>query len=218
MKSLKDIPYLPLYAVASTILFGFVAFLALRDTTGRWELTLSGALGGFAYGVYSLRSRDLRYSATISEFHTAAMQDFSRGKTQSMAEFNVANARALRLSLLLYLVVLIFVWSAASYIGASPGVAFIVTIAAFIGVHVIRIAQLKDPSDISFGVAQYAGTAFGSLVAIGVCAWAFSCTSNKADFSWMTFWVVSFGLVLISCLSVHADFAIAMRLRRSTDK
>jgi hypothetical protein len=217
MKSPKEIPFLLLFTAGSAFFFGCVAFLAVRHTDARWGLIISGLLGGFASGVYSLRSRGLRYSATIREFHTAAMRGQAGDRPQpAFAEFNHANARLLRASLLLYLAVVVLVWAAASYFVASPTMAFLVTIAAFIAVHVIRIAQLEKLPDISLGLVIYAGTAFGSLVAVGVGGGAFWYTLTKAGFSWQAFWLVGFCLVLISCLLVHADFTIAGLLRRST--
>jgi hypothetical protein len=219
MKSLKDIQYLLLVTVAGVIVFGFFAFLGLRHTDIWWEFTLLGAPGGFAYGVYSLRSRGLGYSATIRESHTAAMQDYAGGRPRpALAEFNRANARLLSTSLFLYLVVVILVWTAASYIIASPTLAFVLTIATFIVAHIIRIMQLKELPDISFGFAEYARTAFGSLVAACAGGGAFWYTLTKAGFSWKTFWLVGLCLVLISCMSMHADFAIAKLIRRSSDK
>lgn len=49
-----------------------------------------------------------------------------------LAEFNQANTGLLHSSLFLYWVVLILVWTAASCLGASAAMAFVVTMAAFV--------------------------------------------------------------------------------------
>jgi hypothetical protein len=96
--------------------------------------------------------------------------------------------------------------------------AFVVTMAAFTGTHGIRIAQLKELPDISFGFGDYARTGFVTLVAAGLSGGAFWCTLKEANFSWNIFWLVAFGLVLIAPLSVHAYFAIVSLSRRPVRK
>ena len=226
MKPLKDSPFLLLVAVGAAIFFGFNGFFAflvaltVRHTapvryTDPWlYFPLIGALASVAVGFFFIRSRGLRYSATTSEFGTA----LSQKPIVTFADFNDANAHLLRLSLLFYFLVIIPVWIATSYIFASLTTAFVITIAAFIVAHVVRIAQLKELPEFSFGFLLYAGTAFGSVLAVCVGGGAFWYTLTIASFSWKAFWLVALCLVLISCMSVHADFALAKLLHRSTDK
>ncbi|MGO8912670.1 MAG: hypothetical protein ACLQDM_25560 [Bradyrhizobium sp.] len=222
MKSQQGVSYLLLVTAGAAVVFGFSAFLtfievgsAVRHTNFWWMYPLMGTLGSFAIGAFQLRSRGLTYSATMREFGAATIRDYgSDGQRLSLAEFNHANTGLLRSSLFLYWAVLILVWTAASFLGASPAMAFVVTMAAFTGSHGIRIAQLKELPDISFGFGDYARTVFGMLVAAGVSGGAFWYTLTEADFSWKIFWLVAFGLVLISPLSVHADFAIVSLFRR----
>jgi hypothetical protein len=231
MKSFRDIPYLFLLTAGSAIFFGipglfnFFVALAVRHTAPvryAWlYLPLMGVLICFVIGVFSLRSRGLGYSTTIHEFG-AALGERPRpagGRPRNaLAEFSHINARSLRSSLFLYWAVVIPVWTAACYIFPSSTMAFVVTMAAFIVAHVIRIAQLKELADISLGFENYIRTAAISFCAVGLCVITFFFTSTKAAFSWQAFWLVAFLLVIISGFSVHADFATARLLRGSTDK
>jgi hypothetical protein len=221
MKSFGDIPYLLLVAAGAVILFGlpslfaFFVAIAVRHTapvryTDVWLYSpLMGVLISFVIGFFSLRSRGLGYSTTIRQFGRA----LGGRPTPAPAELNT-NARLLRASLFFYWVVVVLVWVAASCILPSPTMAFVVTIAAFIVAHVIRIAQLKDFPDISSGFENYTRTAAVSFCAVGLCVIAFFFTLPRAAISWKDFWLVAFLLVLISGFSVHADFAIVSLFRR----
>jgi hypothetical protein len=232
MKSIGNIPYVLFMAILSAGGLGCVMFFLGRTlwTTSIWWLPFAVTAAGVAFNVATaivgLNKRSLPYSATVREFGAATLRNNTRGGSvppaarwqkskPAFAVFNSANGPSLRRSYFFYLASLLAGWTASFFLIDNSTMAFAITATIFVAAHVVRITQLKVLPFVSFGFVLNIGTMFVTLAGLSLTISVFFWNHSKVGFPLNEYWYVTLSFVLLSFMTIHADFAIASLFRRS---
>lgn len=127
-----------------------------------------------------------------------------------LSEFNRANARALRKSIVLYLVTLSIAWLAASLALENSTASLFITLLFLLLAHAFRVVQLRKGFNSNLTALQRVLVGLMALAAALLLIFAYSQTvGNGSRFSWVVFRSVFLSVALATWLSAYLDFALA---------
>jgi hypothetical protein len=233
MKFFDNWPYALFVAVCSVV--APLLVMSLVATTVRPLVVVPGMglVSGFFAAIIILKSKHLRWSATVGEMMSAIRAEggadsgaislsvpeieFKNGRFThkvSFRDFHFLNRPRITRMLMIDWLAGILGWSVTFLLLSEPGLALTVTLAGLLIVHVARIAWLIRQRNLTLTLHQSTVT-----IAVGVAAGAvflaLAYASSALDLIgwWPVYRNVSLTLVLLSCSLVYVDIAIASIIR-----
>jgi hypothetical protein len=236
MRFIDNLPYAFFVAICAAVA-PLLVMLPFATTEVRPLVVVPGmglVLGFFA-AIIILRSKNLRWSATVGEMMSAIRaeggadsgaillsvretHEVENGgfgtRSVSFRDFNFSNRPKITRMLMIDWLTGILGWSVAFLLFSEPGFALTVTLTGLLAVHVIRIAWLIRQHNLMLTLHQSTVT-----IVVGVAAGAmflplaYVTTALNLIGWWPVYRTVSFILAALSVFFVYVDIAIASLLR-----
>jgi hypothetical protein len=193
-----------------------------------------GLILGFLAAIIIVRSKNLRWSASVGEMMSAIRAEggadngaislsvpeieFKNGRFThkvSFRDFHLLNRPRITRMLMIDWLAGILGWSAAFLLFSDASFALTVTLAGLLAVHIARIAWLIRQDNLTLTLHQSTVTIVvaGAAGAI-ILTLAYVTTALGLIGSWPVYRNVSLILVLLSCFFVYVDIAIASLFRK----
>jgi hypothetical protein len=236
MKIIDSLPYalfLAVWAAVGPLLV--VLLLAASDVQALVVVPGMGLVIGFFGALFLLRSKNLRWWATVGDMMSATgSEGAADGQTMSwsvrempeaklgpaerlpvsFSDFHLANRPQITRMLVIDWLVGILGWSAAFILISDAGFALTATLACLLAVHVVRIAWLMRQRHLALTLQQSAATiAVGAAAGSVILTIAYVSSGMDLVGRWPVYRNVSFSLTLVSWFLPYVDIAIASIIR-----
>jgi hypothetical protein len=237
LRFIDSLPYALVVAVCAAVAPLLVMLLVATTATTVRPLVVVPGMGlilGFLAAIIIVRSKNLRWSASVGEMMSAIRAEggadngaislsvpeieFKNGRFThkvSFRDFHLLNRPRITRMLMIDWLAGILGWSAAFLLFSDASLALTVTLAGLLAVHIARIAWLIRQDNLTLTLHQSTVTIVvaGAAGAI-ILTLAYVTTALGLIGSWPVYRNVSLILVLLSCFFVYVDIAIASLFRK----
>jgi len=235
MKLIDSLPYalfLAVWAAVGPLLV--VLLLAASDLQALFFVPGMGFVIGFFGALFLLRSKNLRWWATVGDMMSATRSEGAadgqvmswsvremreaKGPAErrpvSFSDFHLANRPQITRMLVIDWLVGILGWSAAFILISDAGFALTATLACLLAVHVVRIAWLMRQRHLALTLQQSVATiAVGAAAGSVILTLAYVSSGMDLVGRWPVYRNVSLSLTLLSWFLPYVDIAIASIIR-----